>query len=135
MKVLKTDYRVRLLDVLKQQVAGMIQDENCRPCPSCRVLIHKFEGCSNFICSCGFKFNFITATWPSIVDLEGEIVAVKAGSVVKAAEEAAQVPAIPPQFREQLEQLADMGFVDFSVLVPLLERHGGRLDRVVGALL
>jgi hypothetical protein len=136
LKLIRTDYRTRLLHVLREAVVGMAEDQNCRPCPSCRVVIYRFEGCSDFICACGHRFNFINATWPSIAMLEQEIVAIKEGSVVEAAEmAAAEHRTVPVHYRDQLERLADMGFVDFAVLVPLLDRHGGRLDRVVGALL
>jgi hypothetical protein len=70
--LIKTDYRVRLLDVLKQKL-GLEKEAQTRPCPSCRCILHRISGCDDFICSCGHRFHFTRATWPSIVELEAEM--------------------------------------------------------------
>jgi hypothetical protein len=37
-------------------------------------------------------------------------------------------------FGPQLEQLADMGFEDQAMLLPLLQQHGGNMEAVVTAV-
>lgn len=72
MELRSTDYRQHLLDVLKSG-AGLEHDPRTRPCPSCRVLLHRKSGCDHFLCNCGTRFHFTRAAWPTIAELEDEI--------------------------------------------------------------
>ena len=71
------DYRGRLLQSL-QEGLNFEQETASRPCPACRVVIYRFAGCDDFLCSCGHKFNFVKATWPTVDELKEEIAAIEA---------------------------------------------------------
>ena len=74
MELIKADYRVRLLEVYSAGgFEGVIQDPQSRPCPQCRVILHRSSGCDDFICNCGHRFHFTQSTWPTVTDLEAEI--------------------------------------------------------------
>ena len=74
MALIKTDHRGRLLEAMESGV-GLEKDPACRACPSCRVVIFRFSGCDDFICSCSHRFNFTKAAWPTIAALKSELAA------------------------------------------------------------
>ena len=74
MELITADYRVRLLEAyVSGDFEGVITDPQSRPCPKCRVILHRTSGCDDFICNCGNRFNFTRATWPTVAELEAEI--------------------------------------------------------------
>ena len=73
---------VRCLGLLQSLKDGLHFEEEkaSRPCPACRVVIYRFAGCDDFLCSCGHKFNFVKAVWPTVPELEREIAAIEAAA-------------------------------------------------------
>jgi hypothetical protein len=47
--------------------------EDTVPCPKCRVVISRAEGCDDFRCTCSHTFKFNDANWPTVGELQGEI--------------------------------------------------------------
>ena len=86
-KLKTADYRGRLLQSLKEGL-HFEEEKASRPCPACRVVIYRFAGCDDFLCSCGHKFNFVKAKWPTVDALESEIAAISAADETNAPESA-----------------------------------------------
>jgi hypothetical protein len=73
-RLVKANFRQRLMQAIVEEpwLAAM---EDTRPCPKCRVIINKADGCNDFACTCSHVFKFNTASWPTVDELQGEIVA------------------------------------------------------------
>ena len=71
------DHRGRLLEMMEAgfMVNGFQDEGQTRPCPGCRVVIHRSGGCDDFLCRCGSRFHFTNAKWPTADELKVEIAA------------------------------------------------------------
>lgn len=72
-ELITTDHRERLLEMMEGGLNDFQNESQTRPCPSCRVVIHRSSGCDDFICRCGFRFHFTNAKWPNLDELKAEI--------------------------------------------------------------
>jgi len=95
--------------------------EGAKPCPNCYVIMYKYDGCDEMMCSCGHKFAWSTTSWPTLRDLDDR--------------EKKKEDKWTPQMRHALKQLTAMGFPINAEVNEAVEAANGDVDEALDMLL
>ena len=118
-KLRSTDHRDRLVELLKKNTNAPDERdkdvaEGAKPCPNCYVIMYKYEGCDEMMCSCGHRFAWSTTSWPTLMDLDKK-------------------KKMPKKWAAEVRYLVDIGF-SIADAKSALETSGGDVDEALNHL-